>query len=122
MDRDTARKRINEEIERLRGLMTDQTESGELDEGQQDSLSELSTVDQHPADIATDTFERTKEFAIQDQLEAEIRELEEALGRVERDEYGRCEACGKEITGERLQARPAARFCAEHQPEDAVRS
>lgn len=120
MDRDTARTRITDEIDRLRRLMADQNESGELDEGQQDSLSELSTVDQHPADIATDTFERTKELAIQDQLRAEIRELEEALERVETDEYGRCETCGDEIDPERLQVRPAARFCVDHQPAEQV--
>lgn len=119
MDSNTARERISEEIERLRALKVDQTESGELDQGQQDSLSELSTVDQHPADIATDTFERTKEFAIQDQLDAEIQEHEKALQRVDSDAYGKCEVCGEEIDSERLQARPAARFCVEHQPSES---
>lgn len=120
MDRDTARTRIAEEIDRLRRLVADQTESGELDEGQQGSLSELSTVDQHPADIATDTFERTKALAIQNQLRAEIMELEEALERVETEKYGRCETCGDDIDSERLQIRPAARYCVDHQPADQV--
>ncbi len=41
------------------------------------------------------------------------REIDEALLRIQRGEYGRCEACGREIEIERLEAMPTARLCAE---------
>jgi len=41
-------------------------------------------------------------------------EIDEALLRIGRGEYGRCEVCGREIELERLEAIPTARLCAEH--------
>ena len=40
-------------------------------------------------------------------------EIDEALLRIDRGEYGRCDACGREIELERLEAIPTARLCAE---------
>jgi RNA polymerase-binding transcription factor DksA len=33
---------------------------------------------------------------------------------MEKGEYGKCEKCGREISPERLEANPAARFDSEH--------
>lgn len=40
-----------------------------------------------------------------------LREVDEALTRIERGEYGHCEECGDDIPAKRLQAIPWARFC-----------
>lgn len=108
------RERLEAERERLADLLQDRSEDAGLDESQQESVSALSSVDQHPADLATNTFERTKELSIADQLRREIEEVDRAVERLEDGSYGRCEACGEAIGDERLEARPAARTCAEH--------
>jgi RNA polymerase-binding transcription factor DksA len=76
---------------------------------------ELSGQDQHPADMGTEMFERTKEISILERLDGELIEIERALTRIEAGTYGTCEACGRRIDAERLRARPAARFCIEDQ-------
>ncbi len=45
----------------------------------------------------------------------ELREVEDALGRIERGEYGVCIDCGGEIERERLDAQPTALRCIECQ-------
>lgn len=53
-------------------------------------------------DMARDTLERERQT---------LREIELALERIRRGEYGVCESCGEEISPRRLQALPWARFC-----------
>lgn len=76
---------------------------------------ELSSVDQHPADLGTETFEQTKEDSIRRQVDEQLAELRRAQARVEDGTYGLCEACGRPIGTERLAARPNARFCVDDQ-------
>lgn len=79
------------------------------------ALDELSRVDQHPADLGTETFEQTKEDSIRRQIDEQLAELRRAQARVDGGTYGLCEACGRPIGAERLMARPNARFCVEDQ-------
>jgi DnaK suppressor protein len=44
-------------------------------------------------------------------IERELSETDAALGRLERDQYGRCEVCGGAIGRQRLLALPLARYC-----------
>ncbi len=100
-------------LERIRdGVSEDQ---GLGVESQQASLSELSSFDQHSADIATETFEREKDESILEQVEGELNDIDHALARLEDGTYGTCEACGKPIGDARLEAVPTARFCVEDQ-------
>jgi len=80
-------------------------------ESEADSISELSTQDQHPADLGTETFERAKELSIRTNLEGQLRDIERAFERLKKGTYGICEACGRPIPDARLEAMPAARFC-----------
>lgn len=48
---------------------------------------------------------------------ARLREVEEALHRLQRGQFGRCEECGEEIPQKRLQAIPWARYCVSCQEE-----
>jgi DnaK suppressor protein len=41
----------------------------------------------------------------------ELKTLDQALHRIARGNYGRCEGCGEDIAAERLQAQPSARLC-----------
>jgi DnaK suppressor protein len=76
---------------------------------------ELSSVDQHPAEQATETLERELDLGVLQSVEAELLEVEAALGRLEAETYGRCEVCGKPIAEGRLEAKPATRYCVEDQ-------
>jgi YteA family regulatory protein len=73
------------------------------------STGELSQYDNHPADVATDLYEREKDFALLEQLEREHEEIEHALDKFNQGTFGICEVTGKTIPYERLEASPAAR-------------
>ena len=111
MDTQQARTRLEEERTRLQGIR----DGVDTSESEEESLSELSSLDQHQADIGTETFDREKDISILEQVEAELSDVEHALKRLEDGTYGTCEACGKPIGDERLEALPAARFCLEDQ-------
>ena len=115
MDNDLVRRRLEEERERLETVKTNFDEEGVIGESQEDSLSELSSVDQHQADVGTETFEREKDFSILERVEAELADVAHALERLDDGTYGTCEACGKPIGEARLEALPAARFCVDAQ-------
>lgn len=77
--------------------------------------SELTAVDQHPAEQASETLERELDLGVLESVESELRELEAALERVDSGAYGTCEVCRKPIAEGRLEAKPAARYCVEDQ-------
>jgi RNA polymerase-binding transcription factor DksA len=107
MDPEAARERLHAEQSRVEqlvdGLRT------ELGTSENDDISELSDYDQHPADTATETFEREKDLSILEQLEAELVELQAALARVDDGTYGIDEVTGEPIDPDRLDAFPTAR-------------
>lgn len=76
-----------------------------------DSGGELSLVDQHPADAATETESRELDMTHQRMLEARVRRVHDALGRMDRGTYGRCVVCGAQIPDERLEALPDTAYC-----------
>ena len=52
--------------------------------------------------------------AILEHVDARLADVDRAIERLERGEFGTCETCGRAIDADRLRARPAARFCVEH--------
>lgn len=115
MDADQARGRLVEERERLQGLRDDFASDGLTAESEESSLGELSSLDQHQADVGTETFNRERDLSILENIEAELADVEHAIRRLDDDTYGTCEACGRPIDDARLEAMPAARFCLEDQ-------
>ena len=108
VDPDDARKRVMDEQARVEGLIHNLKD--ELGDGpENDELSELSDYDQHPADTASETFEREKDVSILEQLEDELAELQAALERIDQGTYGIDEVTGEPIAPERLAAFPTAR-------------
>jgi len=59
--------------------------------GLRDSINELSMYDNHPADIGTETFERSKDIGLKDLAQRQIKEINDALGRITEGNYGICE-------------------------------
>lgn len=89
-----------------------------LEESQADSISELSTYDNHPADIGDELFERSKDIALREQGRNRLDKIGDALKKIDQGNYGVCESCGKEISRERLEAMPSATYCKECQEND----
>ncbi len=58
--------------------------------------------------------EDMKNKALSDRLELRLKEVNDALKRMEDGTYGVCETCQKEISIERLKANPAAKTDTEH--------
>jgi YteA family regulatory protein len=79
-----------------------------------DSGGELSSYDNHPADMGTETFERERDHAIDENLDQKLAAVEAALQRIDEGTYGGCELCLQPIPYERLQALPWTATCLEH--------
>ena len=107
MDPEEARRRLEAEKSRVAGLIKEL--HTDLDGEAESDDAELSNYDQHPADSASDTFEREKDLGILDDLEAELAEIEAAIERIEEGTYGIDEVTGKPIDPDRLDAVPIAR-------------
>ena len=116
MDTNTARRLLTEERERLEGVRGSSTDDGgAFLEPEVISTSELSGVDQHPADVGTELFERERDLAIMERVDAELAEVDHAFSKLDQGTYGVCEACGRTIPDPRLEALPATRFCIDDQ-------
>lgn len=63
------------------------------------------------ADSAQSTAERNKVLAVIERLRENLRDVEIALGKIDKGTYGVCERCGEPISPERLEAIPYARLC-----------
>jgi YteA family regulatory protein len=86
-------------------------EKNALDLRLSDAISELSVYDNHPGDVASETFEREKDIAFRENARNNIMEIEDAEKRMAEGTYGRCLECGREIDSERLEAIPWTKVC-----------
>jgi RNA polymerase-binding protein DksA len=69
------------------------------------------SYDEDLVDVASDAFEREKGFALENNVQELLNQVEEALARMDEGTYGLCEICGQLIHPERLRALPYARLC-----------
>lgn len=110
------RSHLERERERLQGVRDGLLGDGAVrGRSEQDDLSELSGVDQHQADMGTETFDRERDLSLLEQLESELGDVERALQKLDGGDYGLCEICAAPIGADRLAALPAARFCLAHE-------
>lgn len=84
---------------------------GGLGETMNDSFGELSTIDNHPGDIGSEMFERSKDFALKEQSRIIVKAIDNALAAIENGTYGKCEMCHRDIPYERLEAVPYTTIC-----------
>ncbi len=104
------------QLEKIKADLLEQTELAEgmhKHESLRESTQELSMVDNHPADIASENYERSKDISLHEKNQLILEKVEDALKKIELGEYGTCENCGCNIPGERLDAIPYAEFCVE---------
>lgn len=66
-----------------------------------------------PDDNAQEIGEYSTNLATEKVLESSLRDIENALDRIDKGTYGICRYCGKEIGEKRLLARPVASACVE---------
>jgi len=102
------RERLERERARLGELIAELRSEG-LDEEQAAHSGDLTHYDQHPADQASEMFEREKDLAILEGLEVDLAEIEAALQRLDDGTFGVDEVTGEPIDPERLEALPTAR-------------
>lgn len=106
----TFRKCLEKEKEKLQETIRLINEGG-LADSMSDSLGELSLYDNNPADIGSELFERSKDFALREGAKLKIRAVDEALFKIGAGTYGICEVCGAQIPFERLDAVPHTTIC-----------
>lgn len=66
--------------------------------------AELSLYDEHPADLASELYEREKEQGLLEMLEYELEKVNQSLERHQEGRYGICQICGQAIEPGRLEA------------------
>jgi len=79
-----------------------------------DAAGDLSAMPIHMADIGTDIYEQEFSLGLMDSKHVLVREILDALRRIEEGVYGICEGTGKPISKGRLEANPWARYCVEY--------
>jgi len=74
-----------------------------------------------PNDRATQESEFTMELRTRDRERKLIKKIDEAMDKLDKDEYGYCDSCGVEIGIRRLEARPTATLCIDCKTLDEIR-
>lgn len=85
-----------------------------LEKSMKDSIGDLSSYDNHSADMGTEMFEREKDMALNQLDEQHLQNINDALHRLSEGTYGYCRECRQEIPFERLTAVPYTEYCIEH--------
>ncbi|MFP4353992.1 MAG: TraR/DksA family transcriptional regulator [Phycisphaerae bacterium] len=103
---------LKDRHEQLAGDM--QMLEGQAETGPEGAHADPSKVPTHPADAAPDLRNEQKDLQLTESLRDELRQIEEALERIESGTYGRCLECDKPIEPKRLDARPWSKLCLQH--------
>lgn len=77
----------------------------------------LSKVPLHMADVGTDTYDQDFMLGLAEKERSRLREIDEALRRIEDRTYGVCQMTGKPIPKARLLAKPWAKYTIEAKRE-----
>jgi len=78
------------------------------------SGSNLSNLPLHMADMGTDNYEQEFTLGLMEKDRKLIRDLNDALAKIQDGTYGLCEGTGKPISRARLEAQPWARYSIEY--------
>lgn len=73
--------------------------------------NELSSYDNHPADLGTEVFMKEQDLGFRLNLEDKIAEIDLSLQKIDEGTFGQCEKCAGEIDEERLELIPYAKTC-----------
>lgn len=73
--------------------------------------SELSSYDNHPADIGTEVYMMEQEKGFMEEIKQVVEEIDASLEQIKDGSYGTCKSCNKKIREERLELIPYAKTC-----------
>ena len=73
------------------------------------SIDDSETPD--PVDLAVRNYSKNVQLAVSENESRQLTLIDEALMRIEDEEYGQCQNCEKDINQKRLAAIPWARYC-----------
>jgi RNA polymerase-binding protein DksA len=83
----------------------------------QEAAGDLSLMPNHMADLGSDNWEQEFTFGLIENERRLLREIDEALERINAGTFGICMGTGRPITKARLLAKPWAKFCIEYARE-----
>lgn len=107
---DEYKQRLETEKNQINGRIKNLNED-QLHLGMKDTTSELSSYDNHPADLGSEMFERSKDFALRENAVNHLSAIDDALEKIDKGTYGTCSICGTTIDEERLDAIPSTTLC-----------
>ena len=96
-------KDLKKRLESERTLLIEKLKGNDL------SIDDSETPD--PVDLAVRNYSKNVMLAVSENESRQLTEVDEALLRLEDDEYGNCQNCEKPINPKRLAAIPWARYC-----------
>lgn len=100
-------KQIKQKLEDERLLLIEKLKGNDL------SIDASETPD--PVDLAVRNYSKNVQLAVSENESKQLTLIDEALRRIDDDEYGVCLNCEKPINPKRLAAIPWARYCIECQ-------
>ena len=96
-------KEIKEKLRNERGLLIEKLNGNDL------SVDDAETPD--PVDLAVRNYSKNVMLAVSENESRQLTLIDEALTRLDDNEYGHCQNCEKVINPKRLSAIPWARYC-----------
>ena len=112
------KKKIKEKLEKERDILLEQMKDmGKLnpETGEWEATPEERDYQESDQNDMADRFEDFEERSsmIKD-LEPRLKNILNALKKLNRESFGKCEVCKKNIEGTRMEANPAAKTCKKH--------
>jgi RNA polymerase-binding protein DksA len=111
----------SKELEHFRELLLDKRRElvGDMSHMEREALrsasgTNLSNLPMHMADMGTDNYEQEFTLGLVEKERVLLREINQALAKIQDGTYGICEGTGKPINKIRLEAQPWARFSIEY--------
>lgn len=104
------KKKLEEEQQRLEAELHEIIERN-ANLSDSEKMAEISSYDDHPADLASETFEREKDLAMENNIIILLDKVSAALDKIRDNTYGICDNCEVEISESRLEALPWATYC-----------
>lgn len=103
-------------LESERQTLTEQLSSHgqKTAEGDWQGASSSEGAEADVTDAADNIEELATNVSLVETLERQLKDVDDALEKIQKGSYGTCEAGGEEISIERLKAHPSARTCVEH--------
>ena len=113
-----------ERLTKLRGEFASTVDAlkQRLAQSELESGGDIALVDQHPADVATETSDRELDVSREAMFEARLGQIDAAFDRLRAGTYGTCIVCGQAIPEERLVLIPDTPYCVKDAAKEQARA